>query len=112
MTETPTPRRSWRPRFSLRVIFIVMTLAAVAVFAERMMKRRAAFLERVRHYTVTEIRDSWIYPFSAEPQEVFFGRIQAYRAHFRLMREKYERAARYPWLPVEPDPPVPRLYPD
>jgi hypothetical protein len=24
------------------------------------------------------------------------------------MREKYERAARYPWLPVEPDPPEPK----
>ena len=23
------------------------------------------------------------------------------------MRRKYERAARYPWLPVEPDPPEP-----
>ncbi len=26
----------------------------------------------------------------------------------RSMREKYRRAARYPWLPVEPDPPEPR----
>jgi hypothetical protein len=25
--------------------------------------------------------------------------------HYRRIRKKYERAARYPWLPVEPDPP-------
>ena len=24
--------------------------------------------------------------------------------HFRDLMDKYERAARYPWLPVEPDP--------
>jgi hypothetical protein len=27
---------------------------------------------------------------------------------FGRVAEKYERAARYPWLPVEPDPPGPR----
>jgi hypothetical protein len=29
-------------------------------------------------------------------------------AYHSAMREKYERAARYPWLPVEPDPPEPK----
>jgi hypothetical protein len=28
-------------------------------------------------------------------------------AYHRNLRIKYERAARYPWLPVEPDAPVP-----
>jgi hypothetical protein len=27
--------------------------------------------------------------------------------HFAGLKAKYERAARYPWLPVEPDPPPP-----
>jgi hypothetical protein len=27
--------------------------------------------------------------------------------HLGQLAEKYERAARYPWLPVEPDPPEP-----
>jgi hypothetical protein len=27
--------------------------------------------------------------------------------YFHSLRQKYERAARYPWLPVEPDPPEP-----
>jgi hypothetical protein len=31
--------------------------------------------------------------------------------HFRRMRQKYEAAARRPWLPIEPDPPVPRWTP-
>ena len=29
-------------------------------------------------------------------------------AHFADLRGKYERAARYPWLSVVPDPPEPR----
>jgi hypothetical protein len=29
------------------------------------------------------------------------------RDHLRL-KDKYERAARYPWLPVDPDPPEPK----
>jgi hypothetical protein len=28
-------------------------------------------------------------------------------AYHRALRLKYEQAARYPWFPVEPDPPVP-----
>jgi hypothetical protein len=28
-------------------------------------------------------------------------------SHFRFMKDKYEAAARYPWLPVWPDPPEP-----
>ena len=29
----------------------------------------------------------------------------ARRAHLLMLKEKYRRAARYPWLSVEPDPP-------
>jgi hypothetical protein len=32
-------------------------------------------------------------------------RLEAYHAE---MKQKYERAARYPWLPVEPEPPEPQ----
>ena len=37
-----------------------------------------------------------------------FARAQRASAHYHgQMRRKYERAARYPWLTVAPDPPVP-----
>jgi hypothetical protein len=36
----------------------------------------------------------------------------ALAAYHAAMRSKYERAARCPWLPVEPDPPVPKLEPE
>ena len=35
------------------------------------------------------------------------GVAKARAAHHAALRSKYERAARYPWLPVEPDPPEP-----
>jgi hypothetical protein len=28
--------------------------------------------------------------------------------YYRRLRQKYERAARYPWIPVESDPPEPK----
>jgi hypothetical protein len=31
--------------------------------------------------------------------------------HHASLARKYERAARYPWLPVEPDPPEPEFIP-
>jgi hypothetical protein len=33
---------------------------------------------------------------------------QAGKDHHRAMAEKYYQAARYPWLPVAPDPPEPK----
>ena len=34
-------------------------------------------------------------------------RYTAAHEYYRLLERKYQRAARYPWLPVEPDPPKP-----
>ena len=31
-------------------------------------------------------------------------RLRQSTLYYRMLRQKYERAARYPWLPVEPDP--------
>jgi hypothetical protein len=33
---------------------------------------------------------------------------KAYAHYHDLMAQKYKRAARYPWLPVAPDPPKPK----
>ena len=35
------------------------------------------------------------------------ARMERQTAYYESMARKYERAARYPWLPVEPDPPMP-----
>lgn len=42
-----------------------------------------------------------------EPIEVFVHRSRRLAGYHATLRRKYERAARYPWLPIEPDPPEP-----
>jgi hypothetical protein len=46
-------------------------------------------------------------PASLQSREgmVYLDRIARAAAYCDQLRAKYERAARYPWLPVEPDPP-------
>lgn len=40
------------------------------------------------------------------------GEMERRRDYFDAMRRKYERAARRPWLPVAPDPPLPAPFPE
>jgi hypothetical protein len=40
-----------------------------------------------------------------DPQRVARGEQMA--AYYKALKLKYQRAARYPWLSVEPDPPIP-----
>jgi hypothetical protein len=37
--------------------------------------------------------------------QAHWNRVAMRRIHYENLKAKYERAARYPWLPVEPDPP-------
>jgi hypothetical protein len=57
-----------------------------------------------------EMRSSFADTFAAAARKERAGE-RRYRALARYhveLRRKYERAARYPWLPVAPDPPEPR----
>jgi hypothetical protein len=46
-------------------------------------------------------------PRGPEPSPGRLARMKAEASYYARLRAKYERAARYPWLPVEPDPPEP-----
>jgi hypothetical protein len=46
-------------------------------------------------------------PRGPEPSPARLARMEAEVAEYSRLREKYERAARYPWLPVAPDPSQP-----
>jgi hypothetical protein len=105
------------PRFRLRItvrrlmvaVAVVALLIGVGVEVER---RRERYSRLARQHAV--VRDElhkflMIVPPSASVE--FFGDRKAIAAlvgyHGRL-KEKYERAARDPWFPVEPDPPEPK----
>jgi hypothetical protein len=55
------------------------------------------------HFTVPDDFDpetAHLSPYSERYRRLLF--------YYRRMRQKYEMAARRPWLPVEPDPPLPQ----
>jgi hypothetical protein len=93
------------PRFRLRTLMVAVAIFAI-VFGSIVLRQRA---ERFRQLAesngmrrfVTGDSEVWIWverPVDVSP--LWFE----WR---RALAEKYERAARYPWLPVPPDPPEP-----
>jgi hypothetical protein len=80
-------------------------------------RRAAAYRELARsHRDMEEVllliasREGFESPVDVSPgpglRSVRFP-LRVVAAHESTLRRKYERAARYPWLPVEPDPPTP-----
>jgi hypothetical protein len=66
-------------------------------------ERRMHQLQRSRLLAATRLGDD-----KAENPSNAFDRAMSRRIHhLQSLMEKYERAARYPWLPVEPDPTEP-----
>ena len=51
----------------------------------------------------------WSPPSAQDPPPIRAGRMSQERriSYHEAMKQKYERASRYPWLPVLPDPPEP-----
>jgi hypothetical protein len=98
-----------RVRFTLLRLMVAVGVMAV-VFG--VWVRRERFLERAWRYA-----DPSSIPIS-DPPEAGTAAFQEWEReqerqrlrveHFDQLRLKYERAARYPWLPVAPDPPEPR----
>jgi hypothetical protein len=48
------------------------------------------------------------YPPAAQGPVRHLYRAKTLMVYHRALKAKYDRAAGYPWLPVEPDPPAPR----
>ena len=95
------------PRFTTRRLMVLVAVVALAFEAERLLRWRAHCLMKA------EVHADRANDFISGLTEVCFenetpgmrGRLQR---HWTALAEKYRRAARYPWLPVAPDPPPPR----
>jgi hypothetical protein len=114
-----------RFRFTIRRMMIVVAIVAVLVTAERLRRIRSYRLQKAEDYSAAEqayLAD--VRKFDAQfttPRainEAFSsrrimslmrsqGRIRKLGEHSGKLKRTYEKAARYPWLPVEPDPPEP-----
>jgi hypothetical protein len=120
-----------RPKLTIRVMMVLVAIVAVALSGEMMRRRRATWLSHAKHHGFLEDVSGWnlalarkytdqhsakhpgekgtdgyiknpeiralISPNNLERQR------RTLQFH-KLMRIKYEHAARYPWLIVEPDP--------
>src|SRR5205085_2724116 len=92
------------PRMTTRRWMLVIALIAVAIYAEQTRRRWAYFRDQAAHHAEFEW-GSQAYADDARgvpggEQRVERGETLA--AYHARMRQKYEHAARYSWLPVEP----------
>jgi hypothetical protein len=100
-------------RLTLRHLLFLVTLAGLALGLSGWMRRRAEFSSRTA-YHAKQYRVLLAHLAGARGMRRGRGmaspdpsELASVRYHFK-MAEKYEHAARYPWLPVEPDPPEPK----
>ena len=107
------------PRLSLRLAMILVAVVALAIAGTREATRRyreaVAFHEQklIHHRTnAAMLRFSpdppaWLPSPLPPPSPAELDATRRAAEYHEAMALKYERAARYPWLPVEPDPPEP-----
>ena len=98
-----------RRRSSIRMLMALVAIAALIMAGVLLVKRSSEFRALAEEQADFEMA-SLEYAddargASGDPQRVSRGELMA--AYHRELRIKYERATRYPWLPVEPDPPAP-----
>jgi hypothetical protein len=85
-----------RPRLTIRRLMVAVAIAGVLIAGWVEVGRRC-----VRSLAIAD-HHSW----GADSAIGFISRGKI--AWHGEMQAKYERAARYPWLPVSPDPPEPK----
>jgi hypothetical protein len=96
------------PRITIRRMMIVVALAGIALGLWTIKRRQEEFRElagRHGYFAGMMGLDAWESREAGDHQRAL-NREEKQAIHQRL-QIKYARAARYPWLPVEPDPPAP-----
>jgi hypothetical protein len=89
-----------RPRFSVRWLMVAVAVVALASGGWHLWELRRSHLRTALKH---EVLSSLLREGHAD-----IGRDPGRSDHHEALRNKYERAARHPWLPVEPDPSEPK----
>jgi hypothetical protein len=114
------------PRMTTRRWMIAVAVVALLIGAAVAIDRRSKRFARLAasHADVAMEHFSTVMAFGGDPpplQEIekyppaaqgpvrYLHRAKTLMLYHRALKEKYDRAARYPWLSVEPDPPEPEL---
>jgi hypothetical protein len=96
-------------------MMMIVAIIALSLWAKFQIEaRRSRFSQLVRQYYDQRMVAS-AFSYSGPGGAVMERLLKAYEvrraaasAYYTELIQKYERAARYPWLPVAPDPPKPR----
>lgn len=113
-----TTMRLPRFRFTLRWLMVAVAIAAVAFGIDRYVERAIELGWEYQAIADSHVRDEKMFKYQAinsrlsiahdvkpeYPPEYYDRKAK----HYTDLRAKYARAARYPWLPVAPDPPEPK----
>jgi hypothetical protein len=109
------------PRLRLRTLLIAVAVAGMVLGEGLMIQRRARLrATSARHAAQEQMwttlaaaagqrpsrRVDWSY--RGVRRQTDQGRCRAAADYHARLARKYDRAARYPWLPVAPDPPPPQ----
>jgi hypothetical protein len=103
------------PRFTLRGLMVLVVIVALisggltlAVRARDYRAQAAYHVHCVQH-PPRLIRGNALTDQRTDDPIETERRIQEWVVYHAAMRDKYQKAALSPWLPIEPDPPEPRL---
>jgi hypothetical protein len=95
-----------RPRMTIRLLIVAVMVVALGLWVEKM-SRLSAYYRGLANTFSTECIPTCYVDTALSTDEIKDWE-QRFRKHRDMMRKKYDRAARYPWLPVEPNPPEPQ----
>ncbi len=103
-----------RVRFKMRSMMVIVAVVALSIWAKfQVNARRTYFSQLVTHYYEKKYAFS-TFAYSGPGGAIMKERLKADEVrrakasvYYSNLIEKYERASRYPWLPVDPDPPKP-----
>jgi hypothetical protein len=98
------------PRFTIRWMMVLVASVGLTLGSIAWLGRRSEDFRRTAKRHELALRGLYQPAANADGEhlaipEVPYGPRYDYHA---ALKQKYERAARNPWLPVEPDPPEPR----
>ncbi len=104
------------PRFTVRRLMVVVAVWGIVSWGIRLRELSARYRERADDYerstralgslcNIDHLRSG---PSGDEKRlHPKLDRIELFLSYYEAMKNKYERASNYPWLPVAPDPPEP-----
>jgi hypothetical protein len=106
-------------RFTTRRLMVLVAMAAVCMGLTVTLQRRQRYLVLAEQYAAKEkfcrayqslspLSKGFVVTDTNRSGEIISVTRVAELERYAHLRKKYERAARYPWLSVPPDPPAPK----